>query len=260
MAMNPNWGPFYDGMYLSSSGDLIVPPYTTLRHDMDCPNPHGYMPQKIYAAAAIDFFFLPYDDFLIGVLKDISNFCSIMFLFFITEEYVSWNWVAVTAKRGLIQLESFAMVYLGILVGGTFILKERFGMYFMQFKTFQRGLLNLASWALGTPQNHLADDFDFMNDNQSWILAIYFIAVSCAVVILGANIFISIIMEAYSSARSEQGRNYKWRKEYYYMVQRKRKLYKGGKWFRQLFPNARVPFNRTAFVEALQAKKISTPD
>ena len=54
---------------------------------------------------------------------------------------------------------SFLPVYIGILLAGTILLNQRFGIYFMQFGSWKRTFLNLASWAVGTPKNEL-DEFD----------------------------------------------------------------------------------------------------
>jgi hypothetical protein len=130
-------------------------------------------------------------------------------------------------------------------------------MYFWQFKQVPLSFLNVASWALGTPKNNLDDGVDLLNDNQSITLAFYFIVVSCGVVILAANIFISIVMEAYSTALAEKGQNYKWKKMPHFLVKRKTKLYQKQTWFRVIFPNTRVPFDRKEFVKRLAEGKLT---
>lgn len=217
-----------------------------------CPNPtSGYSTSDIVIAGIIDFFFLPYEDTSVSILRDFADCGNILFLFFITEEFVAWNWVAVTAKRGLARLTTYAPIYLGILLGATMILKQRFGIYFFQFKSFKITFLNIASWALGTPKNELDADFDLMNDNQSWVLAIYFLAVSFFVLVMGSNIFISIVMDAYSAAREQEGTNYKYRKMRYFVVRQESKGYRDKKWFRYVFPHVHIPFNKRKFQEAL---------
>ena len=188
-------------------------------------------------AASIDLFFLPYDDISVTLFRDISDVCGLIFLFFIVEEFISTNWVAVTVKRGVNALRSFFPVYLGIVVACTVILKNRFGDYFMQFKSMSLGFLNLASWSLNAPKNNLDEDFDLLNDNQSWYLAVYFLFISFFVLIIGANIFISIIMEAYNRAREQEGKNFKWRKPYYFIVNQKEATLKGTDFFQDMFPN-----------------------
>jgi len=214
---------------------LSVSPYSQFLQDLRCPNPKGYSKKDIYTAAFIDLFFLPYEDFWVTIFRDTSDVCGLIFLFFIVEEFVSTNWVGVTVKRGIAHLASFFPVYLGILLAGTLILRNRFGTYFMQFKTMKRGFLNIASWALSTPKNHLDEDFDLMNDNQSWYLAIYFLLISFFVLIVGSNIFISIVMEAYGQAREEEGKNFKYKKPYYFIVNQKEQTLKRQLWFRKLF-------------------------
>merc|ERR1719281_202841 len=105
-----------------------------------------YSKAHLYIAALIDMFFLPYDN--LSILKDLATVFTMFFLFFITEEFISWNWIAVTTKRGILQLLTFVPVYFLILLGGSFLFTARFGLYFMQFKYMGRGLLNLTSWAL----------------------------------------------------------------------------------------------------------------
>lgn len=235
MTLNPNWIPFFDGMFFDKDAMLAVSPYNQLLQDLRCPNPEGYSKLEILIAATIDFFFLPYEDPSVSVLRDISDGCGLVFLFFIVEEFVSTNWVAVTVKKGIVNLLSFVPVYLGILVASSMILRNRFGGFFMQFKKLTMGFLNVASWALSTPKNHLDEDVDFMNDNQSLFLGIYFIMVSFFVLIIGANVFISIVMEAYTVSRLEEGTNFKYIKPYYYIVNQKEQTLRRQQWFRDLF-------------------------
>ena len=138
-------------MFFNKNGEPTVSQFSTFMQDLHCPNPRGYSKSQIFIAAAIDLFFLPYDDISVTALRDISDVCGLIFLFFIVEEFISTNWVAVTVKRGVNQLRSFFPVYLGIVVACTVILKNRFGDYFMQFKSVAVGFLNLASWSLSTP-------------------------------------------------------------------------------------------------------------
>jgi hypothetical protein len=259
LQLEPNWTPFFDGVFLDGMGRMVTSPYSTLQQDLRCLHPDSsYSKEHIWIAALIDVFFLPYDSF--SIIKDFSTLFCMLFLFFIVEEFISWNWIAVTTKRGVLQLLNFLPVYFMILLGGTFLLTARFGLYFMQFKTFSKSFLNLSSWALGTPKNNLDDGVDLLNDNQSMALAFYFIVVSCVVVILAANIFISIVMEAYSSALAEKGMNYKWKKKPHFLIKRKTKLYQKQAWFRTIFPNTRVPFDRKTFVENINKGKLTASD
>ena len=224
-------------MFFNKNGEPTVSQFSTFMQDLQCPNPQGYSKSQIFIAAAIDLFFLPYDDISVTALRDISDVCGLIFLFFIVEEFISTNWVAVTVKRGLVNTGSFFPVYLGIVVGCTVILKNRFGDYFMQYKKFPVAFLNLASWALETPKNNLDEDVDLLNDNQSWYLGIYFLGISFFVLVVGARIFVSISMEAYVAAKEQEGQNFKYRKTYYFLVNQKELTLKRTQLFYKLFPN-----------------------
>merc|ERR1719335_1123374 len=93
LRLDPNWSPFFDGVFFDGSGKPIASPFATLRQDVTCMNPDSdYSKAHLYIAALIDMFFLPYDN--LSILKDLGTVFTMFFLFFITEEFISWNWIA----------------------------------------------------------------------------------------------------------------------------------------------------------------------
>ena len=252
-------------MKLSSDGGFVTSSFSILMQDLKCP-PSGYSKADIAIAAAIDIFFLPYEWWVIQWSQTIADFAAVLFLFFISEEFFFASWIATTTRNALTKLYTFMPVYIGIAVGASWILAQRFGLYFTQFKNFRNTFMNVFNWAFGTPKHQLDEDVDLLKDNQSWVLAVYFILISFMVLVLASNIFISIVLDAYTEA-TEEGlkKNYKYAKLVYYTHRQNQngfledsKSRRLSGWMFSIFPNIKQAFSKQKVHDALERIKDET--
>lgn len=263
--VNPSWQPYNSNMKLSPDGGFITSPFSILMQDLKC-LPRGYSKADIAIAAAIDIFFLPMEWWVLQWTQTIADFSAVLFLFFISEEFFFASWIATTTRNALTKLYTFVPVYIGIAVGASWILAQRFGLYFTQFKNFRNAFMNVFNWGFGTPKHQLDDDVDLLKDNQSWVLACYFIIISFMVLVLASNIFISIVLDAYTEA-TEEGlkKNYKYARLVYYTHRQNQngfledsKSRRLSGWMFSIFPNIKQAFSKQKVNDALERIKDET--
>jgi hypothetical protein len=226
--------PKYSGYsFLRGSQFLVMKNYLT------CPHPR-YSALEVLQAGFQDALFNPEEDAFGRRIMFISNVMLWSFLFLVTEEFSDFCWIARTVKRGAQQLQHFLPAFVAILISSAVMLNTRYGSFFFQFRTLQDGILSVVGWALGSPITKMENNVDYLTDQASVGLAFFVIFLTIFVVVVAANIFVAVVMEAYVVAIDDKTL-YKGDKSYYFIVNETKRTFAAHLWFRRLFPNVWIP-------------------